>query len=224
MQHRCPVSGLRQICPESTWKQSKGLSFRELTHGQGSLSVSYNNNNNNNITTGNICSSARITRHCDDTGDTSGKKPDTIPAPWGSHSRERARRDISRDCMSRCIHVNLCVLQTHSVMKVHPLCPGYRWASWVYERERSQRRARIRTQLHHTFKNCTQCSLSTSLFSWAPNSCVWSPLTTLYCSNSNANGCCYLWSTLSSQGLAGLSTDISSVSSLSSSSKVTRIP
>ena len=72
MQHRCPVSGKRQICPESTGKQSNGLSFREVTRGQGPLSLSYNNGNNN--TTGNICSSAMITRHCDETADTSGEK------------------------------------------------------------------------------------------------------------------------------------------------------
>lgn len=62
-------------------------SFRR-NYSRQVLSCLYNNNNNNITTTatstsGNICSSAMITRHCDDTGDTSGKKQTRSPCPVG---------------------------------------------------------------------------------------------------------------------------------------------
>lgn len=77
MQQKRPVSGERQTCTESTWKQSNMLSLR-ATQGQGPRSVCYSNSDNN--TSGSMCSSATITRHCYDTGDTSGNKTDEIPA------------------------------------------------------------------------------------------------------------------------------------------------
>ena len=72
----------------------------------------------------------------------------------------------------------------------------------------------------HTFKNCTHGPLSLSLFPRAPECCLRSPLTTMYCNNSNYDDLYYSWSTFLSQGWVGLSTDISSFSAPSSSSKV----
>ena len=72
----------------------------------------------------------------------------------------------------------------------------------------------------HTFKNCTHGPLSLSLFSRAPECCLRSPLTTMYCNNSNYDDLYYSWSTFFSQGWVGLSTDITSFSAPSSSSKV----
>ena len=72
----------------------------------------------------------------------------------------------------------------------------------------------------HTFKNCTHGPLSLSLFPRAPECCLRSPLTTMYCNNSNYDDLYYSWSTFLSQGWVGLSTDITSFSAPSSSSKV----
>ena len=78
MQRKSPVSGERPTCTESTWEQSDVLSLREVSHGQGPRSVCYNNSEKN--TSGSMCSSATITRHCYGTGDTSWNKTDEIPA------------------------------------------------------------------------------------------------------------------------------------------------
>ena len=95
MQQKRPMSGERQTCTESTWKQSNVLSLR-VSHGQGPRSVCYNNSDNNML--GSMCSSATITRHCYDTGDTSGNKTDEIPALWGSLSSGRGRKLIFYTC------------------------------------------------------------------------------------------------------------------------------
>lgn len=87
--------------------------------GRAPCLLSYNNN-----TTGNICSSAMITRHCDDTGDTSEKQTRSLPVGLPLRGKSEESTFLGTACSG--LYMLICMLQTHSAMKVHSLCPGYR--------------------------------------------------------------------------------------------------
>ena len=124
MHQKCAVSGERQICLEILENRATGSSSGNSPMGRfPHLCLIITTTTSQQGTYVHQPGSQGIVT----TQGTHQGKKQTRSLPRGAPTPGKERGEhISRDCVSRFIHANLCMLQTRSVMKVHPLCPGCR--------------------------------------------------------------------------------------------------